>query len=313
MALDAVQHNLQRQLHYAEAWESTGKRLELALTAGNLAELGDSYAVACWNGVWLGVFEEARAIGRDGYQRLRVDAPLFAAHSLSWAALASFYLGDWDALLQEFELVVGALGERRAALTSGFSMPWPAVAFVREARGDRTGSDEILAEIYDVERARGVRASATLSALVVPTLLLRGEVEEARTRLELSFGGERPDNERPDNLPLLKLAEADVILAEGRGDTAELARELRELATETGAHYLGPTALRLEGRLIDAAEAYDAIGMTMYAAVARLDAVERGADPSQLEAALAPLERAGFRRELERLRRLQEDVARTDS
>jgi len=53
--------------------------------------------------------------------------------------------------------------------------------------------------------------------------------------------------------------------------------------------------------------------MTMYAAVARLDAVERGADPSQLEAALAPLERAGFRRELERLRRLQEDVARTDS
>src|SRR5581483_4293035 len=124
LALDAVQHNLQRQLRYEEAWQSGRRRLELALTAGSLGELGESYAVACWNGVWLGEFEEARAIGRDGYDRLRGDGPLYAAHCLAWVALASFYLGDWEALLREFELVVAGLGERGEALTSGFSGPW---------------------------------------------------------------------------------------------------------------------------------------------------------------------------------------------
>ena len=300
-ALDAVQHNLQRQLHYADAWESARRRLELARTAGNRGELGDSYAIACWNGVWLGVFEEARAIGLEGYEQLRLDGPLFAAHALSWVAVASFYLGDWEALLREFDLVVAGLGQRREALTTGFSMPWPAVGFALEARGDRAGSEKILAEIYDVERARGARVSPTLSALVVPTLVLRNEVGRARQRLDDAYAGERPDN-----LPLLKLAEADVFFAEGRRDNAaNLARELRELAAESGARYLEPTALRLEGRFVDAAEAYDAVGMALYAAVARLDAVEHGdADRSHLEAARGPLERAGFRREIERLDRL---------
>src|SRR5581483_6064501 len=301
LALDAVQHNLQRQLRYEEAWQSGRRRLELALTAGSLGELGDSYAVACWNGVWLGEFEEARAIGRDGYDRLRGDGPLYAAHCLAWVALASFYLGDWEALLREFELVVAGLGERGEALTSGFSGPWPAVAFALEARGDRAGSDAILAELYDVERGRRVRASPIASALVVPTLVLRGEVAAARTRLDDAYA-----LKQADNLPLLKLAEADVVLAEGREDArADLARELRELVAKSGARYLEPTALRLEGRFNDAAAAYDAVGMAVHAAVARLDAVEQsGADRSLLEEARAPLERAGFRLELERLRRL---------
>jgi class 3 adenylate cyclase len=298
-ALDAVQHNLQRQLRYADAWQSARRRLELALTAGNLGELGDSYAVACWNGVWLGVFEEARAIGRDGHERLRVDAPLFAVHALSWAALGSFFLGDWDALFDEFALVSEGLGERLEALTSGFATPWPAVAFAREARGDRAGSDEILAVLYELERARGVAASTHLSALVIQTLVLRGELEPARARLHDALGREI--------LPLLKLAEADLVLAEGGRDAAtRLVRELRELAARSGALYLEPAALRLEGRYVESAGAYDGIGMAVHAAVARLDAVEHsGADTSLLAAARGPLERAGFRRELGRLDRLE--------
>ena len=297
-ALDAVQHNLQRQLRYADAWASGRHRLELALTAGNLGELGDSYAVACWNGVWLGLFEEARAIGRDGYERLLVDGPLFAVHALSWATLASFYLGDWDELLEEFELVGQGLGQRRAELTSGFSMAWPAVAFALEARGDRAGSERVLAEVYEVESSRGILASPTLSAPVVQTLVLRGEVAAARARVEQAYAREI--------LPLLKVAEADVVLAEGdRDGAARLAGELRELAARSGARYLEPTALRLDGRHAESAEAYDAIGMAVYAAVTRLDAVEHGgADTSFLAAARGPLERAGFRRELERLGRL---------
>ena len=212
-ALDAVQHNLQRQLHYADAWESARRRLELARTAGNRGELGDSYAIACWNGVWLGVFEEARAIGLDGYEQLRLDGPLFAAPTrCPGSRVASFYLGDWEALLREFDLVVAGLGERREALTTGFSMPWPAVAFALEARGDRAGSEKILAEVYDVERAVGPSVANALC----PRRPDAGAARRGRAcahSASTSYG-----NERPDNLPLLKLAEADVTLAEG-GDT----------------------------------------------------------------------------------------------
>ena len=181
-------------------------------------------------------------------------------------------------------------------------MPWPAVAFALEARGDRAGSEKILAEIYDVERARGARVSPTLSALVVPTLVLRNEVGRARQRLDDAYAGQRPDKsaalEARRGRRLLRGRASRQCRQPGR-------RELRGLAAESGARYLEPTALRLEGRFVDAAEAYDAVGMALYAAVARLDAVEHGgAERSHLDAARGPLERAGFRREIERLDRL---------
>lgn len=298
-ALDAVQHNLQRQLRYEDAWNSARERLEFALTAGSVGELGDSYAMACWNGVWLGAFSDARAIGSDGYARLRPDAPVFAAHTLSWSSVAAFYLGEWDTLLAEFELVIASLGERGAVLTGGFSAPWPAVAFALEARGDRAGSERVLEEIYDIESARGYIPMATASPLLVPTLVLRGEIEKARGRLTQLYA-----RQPADNLPLIKFGEADLVLAEGSG-AAELARELRELAARSGARYLEPTALRMEGRFGEAAAAYDAVGMSVYAATARLDGVEHGDEPpSTLAAAREPLERAGHVRELERLARL---------
>ena len=82
VALDSVQHSLQQQLRYAAAMRSARHRLELAKTAGDLGELGDSYAVAAWNAFYLGAFEEARAIGLEGYELLRADAPIYAAHCL---------------------------------------------------------------------------------------------------------------------------------------------------------------------------------------------------------------------------------------
>jgi hypothetical protein len=115
------------------------------------------------------------------------------------------------------------------------------------------------------------------------------------------------DRGRLDNLPLLKLAEADLVLAEGDGDAAaKLALEVRDLASRSAARYLNPTALRLEGRSVAAGHAYNEVGMAVHSAVALLDAVEQtGADPSLLDRAREPLERAGFHRQLNRLSRLQ--------
>ena len=317
-ALDSVQHNQQRQLRCEAALSAARRRLELAHTAGDLGELGDSYAVAAWNAIYFGSFEQARTLGREGFELLRADGPLYAAHALGWAALAAFYLGDWDACLDDFGLVVAGLGERGESLTSGFSIPWPAAAMIHEARGDRAESDRVLDEVYGVERGARKRVSSNLSPLLVWTLLLRGETGAARARYDAVFEAEP----MPETLPLLQLAAAELLPAERRWDElVDLAADMRRMGETTAARYLAPAADRAEGRataaggdaasgmeLLGAAAAgYDAIGMAVDAALARLDAAEtvratgRESDGRQLaEAALGPLRRAGFLREIAR-------------
>ena len=320
VALDSVQHNLQRQLRYQEALAAAHRRLELARTAGDLNELGDSFAMCAWNALYLGSFAEARAIGREGYELLATDAPSYAVHSLSWSALAAYYLGDWDGLLADFEPVLAWLGER--TLTSGFASPWPAAALVHEARGDRGASERLLEQAYLAERNRGAM-SAHLTPEVVRTLLLRGELEAARDRLDAVYEPGR----RLDNLPLVRYAEADILLAEERwGDLRAFAGSLRTLRTDTGAAYLQPVAERLLGhaervdgnvdeavRLLErSAAGFDALEMAVDAAIARLDAADVLAASGQLdEARMAvslargPLERAGHRPALARAARLE--------
>jgi class 3 adenylate cyclase len=317
VALDSVQHNLQRQLRYEAADEASRRRLELARGAGDLGELGDSYAGASWNAIYVGSFEESRAVGREGFELLRADAPLYAVHALCWAALASFYLGDWDACLHDFGLVLAGLGERGDLLTSGFSSPWPAAAFIHEARGERAESQRLLEEVYEVEEKSRRHVSLTLSPLIMRTLLLRGEAQAARSRLDIVL---EPD--RPENLPLLQLAQAEVLLAEEQWDELEgLAATMRETREASGARYLDAAADRVAGRIATArgevadgarlletaAAAYDELAMTVDAAVARLDAADaalaagRSEDAKRLAtSAVEPLRRAGFRREIER-------------
>jgi hypothetical protein len=279
VALDSVQHNRMRLLDYEGAYEVALRRLEIARTAGDIGELGDSYAVACWVGTYVGDFEEAHRMGREGYDLLLQDGPTYAAHALSWAALASFYLGEWDRVLTELDLVVSGLGERGQTLTSGFAAPWPAAAVVHESRGERAEADALLAQATAVEKARG-RASSNLSPLIVAVLLLRGQVAEARARVDAT-------NERETDVdinPRMLLAEAELLIAEERwDDLPAFATRLRGSAAATGARYLPPTADWLEGLaalrrgdtdagsrwLNAAAESYDALGMAVYAASAR--------------------------------------------
>ena len=312
-----MQHNLQRQLRYDDAQEAACRRLEIARSAGDLGELGDSYAVAAWNTLYLGSFDEARTLGREGYELLVSDAPLYASHALSWSVLASFYLGDWDRLLGDFDLVLASLGERAETPTSGFSGPWPAAAFVHEARGDRKASDRLLEQAYEIENRRGTLAPH-LSPLIVRTLVLRGELTTARARMDTVL---EPLNEQA-NLPLLLSAEADLLVHEKRWrDLPAFAESLRSTGASTGARYLAPIADRLTGcaalagndldealRLLESsASGFEALGMSVDAAIARLDAADAlvalgrwGDGRRSATRARRPLERAGYRRALAR-------------
>jgi class 3 adenylate cyclase len=315
VALDSVQHSLQRRLRYQAAYSAARRRLELAQTAGDVGELGDSYAMVVWNGIYHGAFAEARAVGREGFELLRADGPVYASHVLGWTAVASFYLGDWEGCLRDFEGVAAGLGERGQSLTPGFSMPWPSLALILEARGDREGSERVLSEVYGVERKQ---VSATLSPLIARTLLLRGDVEGARARLDTVLEG----GDVPNNLPLLQLAGAELLTAEARWDElGDLAAAMRRVGESSGARYLAPAADGAQGRIVAArgepaeamrlleaaAAGYDAVAMAVDAAQARLDAADaacaagRRADVTRLaEAAAGPLRTAGFRREIAR-------------
>ncbi len=314
-ALDAVQHNLQRQLRYGDAAETARDRLELARTAGDLAELGDSFAVAAWNTLYLGSFEEAQTVGREGYESLVSDAPVYAAHALAWSALASFYLGDWDRLLADLDLVIAGLGERADTLASGFAAPWPAAAFVYEARGDRRASERLLEHVYGIEERRGA-ISPHLSPQIVQTLIHRGELAAARERMNAALD----PAQSLDNLPLLLCTEAELLVCEERwSDLPAFAAHLRSTGSESGARYLAPISDRLDGLaaldagdlehavgLLEAASSgFAALGMTLDAAVAGLDAARiliaagRPEDSrSYATRARQPLERAGYRRAL---------------
>jgi class 3 adenylate cyclase/tetratricopeptide (TPR) repeat protein len=320
VALDSVQHNLQRQLRYQAAHESAGRRLELARNAGDLGELGDSYAVAAWNAIYLGLFEEGRSLGREGFELLQADAPMYAVHALCWATLASFYLGDWDACLHDFGLVVAGLGERGQSLTTGFAVAWPAAALVHEARGDRAESQRLLDDVYDVEKSsrRRKHVSGVLSPLIVRTLLLRDEPQAARARFDATL----ENNPTPENLPLLQLAEAELLLAERRWDALDsLPATIRRTGDSAGTQYLDATADRIAGRvaatrgdtaaavrLLQAAAAgYDEADMAIDAAITRLDAAEAALTAGRedearhiAQAAAPPLRTAGFRREIKR-------------
>jgi class 3 adenylate cyclase/tetratricopeptide (TPR) repeat protein len=320
VALDSVQHNLQRQLRYEPAFASAQQRLELAHRAGDLGELGDSYAMAAWSGAFLGAFAQARDLGREGYDRLIADAPPHAVHSLSWAVLAQFYLGDWDGALQDFDRVTAVLGDRAASPTSGFASPWPGVAFIHEARGDSTTADELIGSLRNIE-AKRQRASGILSPLIIRRHLLRGDADAARDRLNAVM---RDDDEQ-DGLPLLLLAQAEFLLYERRdAEFRAFAQRLRDVHVQTGARYLAPAADRIaghaaiaQGRLDEAvsllhaaAAGYEALGMVIDAAVTRLDAAgallgaRRNDEAHALaSAARTPLERARFRPELDRLQR----------
>ena len=288
VALDGVQHNLNRQLRYADAYASTRRRLELAQTAGDLNELGDSYAVMAWSAVYLGSFREARAIGLEAFELLRSDAPSYAGHAMSWAALAAYYLGDWDEVVDGVELVRGAHGERGEYPKHGFAGPWPAAALVHEVRGDRAAAERLLEEVDAIERDR-TELSPHLSPPLVELLVLRGELQAARERLDEVL---RPEA-RHDNLPLICLAEAELVLAEGDGTRMpELLAVVHELASSTGAAYLYPLEARLEGRADEAADGYDALGMAVYAAVTRLDAAEAALEAGRSDAARGALARA---------------------
>ena len=294
---------------HATAWSSRK-------TAGDLSELGDSYAVAAWNAFYLGAFEEARALGLEGYDLMRADGPIYAVHCRTWASTPAFYLGDWDAVLHDLDLIIEGLGELAEDLTSGFAQCWPTAVFVHEARGNHEAANRLLDDVLTVESRRRNR-SGGLTPLIVSTLLLRDEVAAARERLDRVYAVERHN----ENLAYLKVAEAEILAREERWTDADaLVDELRRLHEVSAARYLPPAADRLAGRAALArgalAEGATLLGCGRGRLRRERHGRPRGRHPARPRRGVirraqprrggvaGALERAGYLRELARAQRL---------
>ena len=216
-----------------------------------------------------------------------------------------------------FRARAAALGERAEAPVSGFASPWPAAAFVYEARGDRAASERLLDQLYAIESDRGA-LSSHLSPLIIRTLILRGDLGAARERANaLERSQEHGDS------PLLLMAEAELVLLEERGnDLLDFADVLRGAGAASGARYLAPAADRVAGRAALGGAGAGGRASTSRGRGRRLpgagdgrrrsdDAARccrrplslgRHAEAEQLATeAREPLERAGYRQALERV------------
>jgi class 3 adenylate cyclase/tetratricopeptide (TPR) repeat protein len=321
--LDAVQNVFTQRGDYGHAREVADRRLALARTAGDAWELGDTYAMAAWAAFHSGLYRHALELAREGYEAVVDEAPLTAAHCVSWRSLARFKLGDWDGALADLALEQEILGERRDRPVSGLARPWPVAAFVHEARGERSVADRLLESVSAIEDDREGELLPHLAIPVALVLVLRGAYTEARARLEA------PAANRNDAGMGLQ-ARAELAIAAGAWEEAsELGRALRDEAVSADVSGLSPCADRLEGEAALAAGDLDrahallgraaddlaALGAAVDAASAAVSLAavlgalgETPAARRRLEPALAELDRLGYLRELERARTVAEEL-----
>ena len=186
VALDSVQHSLQRQHRYEAAMESARYRLELAKTAGRprrarrqLRRRGLERVLS--RRVRGGSFDRPRGLRPDASRRpnLRRPLPIVGRDT----GVLPRRLGRGAARPRPDHRGLGELAED---LTSGFAACWPTAVFVHEARGDHDAANRLLDDVFTVESRRGTRLRRTDAArrLDAPAPRRgRGGARAARPRL----------------------------------------------------------------------------------------------------------------------------------
>ena len=154
----AVQHSLQRQLRYEAATESARHRSSWQGVRATSASSATATRSQPGTRTISARSRRRASIGLEGYDAAARRRP-HLRRSLPYvdAAAPAFYLGDWDAVLRDFELIVAGLGELAEELTSGFAARMACCGVRLEARGNHEAADRLLEEMRRVETRRGGR------------------------------------------------------------------------------------------------------------------------------------------------------------
>jgi tetratricopeptide (TPR) repeat protein len=241
-ALDGVASSYVALGLYGPMQSVVERRLELAPSLSDPAEVGDIFAVAAWCAFHVGRYRDAFDFAEQGFRRARDQAAGMALHCLDWRALARCRLGDWDGFFSDAALAEELLGDRRENPPGFASDHLAAAAYVREVRGETDEADRLLRVLAWLERAEE-RPSPGWAVWRALLLARRGRFEDGRGHLE------QAGRLAPYGLGYVLSARCDLVAEQAAWDESPaLEDQARRHAEEAGLLALPLHADRLQGR-----------------------------------------------------------------
>ena len=290
-ALDSLQSHALWGGRIQEATDITDARLDLAATAGDPREDGDTYAMAAVLSYDLGETAQARDRALHGFKRTIDEAPAVALYCLNWAMAAQVNTGEWTAVATSLrraqELLDPESRNRPPLFASGL---FAAAAMVAEFRGKTEEATRLMAILTDVWSSsdlatRGGHPHARWTRHLGPVYIRRGDFDTAERFVH-------SDDANPIGRENARLIVAcDLAAAQKDWKTADAAvEEARSTAAGYGLRGLRAHADRLEGLISIAARdpkgglallasaraSFEALGDRWETARTDLEIAERG-------------------------------------
>jgi class 3 adenylate cyclase len=183
-ALDGVGQFYEDRGLYGPHGRLIERRLDLAGSLTDPAELGDLYAMASWSSYHIGRYRDAERYADRGVEATLATAPNWALYCLDWRAVARCRLGEWETFFGDVSMIADLLGDRRGQPPGFASDHLGAAGFVHEIRGEQAEADRILEVIRWLE-GEEERPSAGLAVWKALLLARRGEFVRAQAALDL--------------------------------------------------------------------------------------------------------------------------------
>jgi class 3 adenylate cyclase len=266
----------------APQWE----RLELIPLLDDVSEITDVYGVTAWAMAHIGDFRQAVEFGKQGLDRTE-KLGIMNYLPGSYAAVADFRLGEWDAFWETFRRVETTLDLTRPPRYHVHRM-YGVAAYIAEVTGDPEAADRHIERLDAAQADLGAVGVSGARAWIVAVLVRRGEFAAARGRMVIH------DPVRDiQNRDLDYEAWADLIATEGTWDEAPpVVDGARRWAADTGLKFLPCIADRLDGQAALArGEAREAVAL-LTKARAGFDELEAVWERARTDLSLAEAHRA---------------------
>ena len=182
-ALDLAGNDAEQAGRHGEAYRISVRRLQLVPRLTSFTEIGDTYAVAAREALFVGRYGEAEAQASACVERAReLDSGSYL-HGLTWLVAARFHLGDWDAALADHAELERVVALTARELPPAFSMAaYTRVALCHALQEQYDEADRYISLARRFVKARGLERTPGRSIHLPPLALAlarRGEFEDA--------------------------------------------------------------------------------------------------------------------------------------
>ena len=164
-----------RGLH-GHSWPVIERRLVLTERLTDPWEVGDALQTAADTALWVGRYRDALRWADEGYERSRAGPDVWRA-CLAWRCVAHFELGDWDASLDDLDLLEATPASTRFGTAAYFHVvAWCCAALIHGLRGETAEAERLAARaLADSPGTSTVRKVPWLARLAA----IRGSADEA--------------------------------------------------------------------------------------------------------------------------------------